>query len=80
MECFRLELIDTRGTSFQLVGTEEVMRAAYEDVMEAMESPDGVGKKVLKYTAWCDSADRAENTICVRVSELVCARLIKLYG
>jgi hypothetical protein len=79
MEFYRLTVTDRQGISHQITGAKEVMREGWKNLLDALEMPDGTAPTVVRIEGMCDSADRAEHSLAIKVSEIVGLNLTKLY-
>lgn len=78
-DIWQLEIIQPSGNVFVICGSEDVLRQAYDEWRDAVKQPDGVAPVVLEVVGFCNSADRAEHTIAVRLEDIWGLALTKLY-
>lgn len=75
---YRLIMTDDHGITYTINGSEEVLRAAYNELKEAMS---GVydGGVMVEINGMTDSADRAEHTLLVKASSIIALSITKMY-
>jgi hypothetical protein len=76
---WQLEIIQPSGNVFIICGSEDVLRTAYDEWREAVKQPDGVAPPVWEVTGFCNSADRAEHSLAIRIEDIWGLALTKLY-
>ncbi len=72
-------LIRGGGESYLVLGSEEIMRASFDELTEAMNATDGTAPKVVIIKGFADAADRAERHLAVCVEDVVMVDLTKWF-
>ena len=75
---YSLKVTDSHGSCFECRGSEEVMRAAQTEFADAMEAPDGTGKKYVRILGITDTCDRAEHELIIKTEDIIAISLWKL--
>ena len=79
MEVWKLQVISTGDGAWEVCGTEEVMRAAYDEIKAILDAGDtGVAPAAFSVTGFWDTADRAESNLVLRTPEIRGARLTRM--
>ncbi len=77
METWQLRIM-VEGIDTMVCGTEEVLRDAYNEWCAHVKEPNGM-EGLWEVIGHCDSADRAECRVALRISEIKGLSLVRLY-
>lgn len=72
-------LIRCGGDTWKVLGSEEMMRASFDELVEAMNATDGTASKIVTIEGISDTADRAERRLAVRVENVDMVDLTKWF-
>lgn len=77
-EIYRLCIFDKDAVAHYICGAEDYLRAVYNEIVEMMGNPDGVGTTVVQVVGYCDSADRAECNFAIRSDHIASVAFIRV--
>lgn len=75
---WRLEVLIDNGTAWRVHGSEDVLRAAYDELKQAKLEP-ATAPKIIEVSGMHDTADRAEQTIFMEPEAVKAVDLTKIY-
>ncbi len=75
---WRLEVLIDNGTRWNVHGSEDVLRAAYDELRQAKLAP-ATAPKIIEISGMHDTADRAEQTVFVESESIKAVDLTKIY-